>query len=69
MHYPSSVNSWGKRDQLKAKRHEKLLEIYADIAYATSAGHRSIQGLVVMFAGVPIWMANHPAAVRDSFYG
>ena len=54
MHFPSEVNPWGKRDQLKIKRHEKSLEIYADIAYAASAGHRSIQGLVVMFAGVPI---------------
>ena len=44
----------GERNQLETKRHEKLLEIYADIAYAASAGHRSIQGLLVEFAGVPI---------------
>ena len=67
MHFPSGVNSWGKRDQLKTKRHNKLLEIYADIAYATSVGHRSIQGLVVMFAGVPIgWQTTQQPFVTHS---
>ena len=67
MHFPAGVNAWGKRDQLKAKRHEKLLEIYADIAYATSDGHRSIQGLVVMFAGVPIvWQTTQQPFVTHS---
>ena len=67
MRFPSGVDPWGKRDHLKTKRHKKLLEIYADIAYATSAGHRSIQGLVVMFAGVPIgWQTSQQPFVTHS---
>ena len=60
MHLPRGVpNQWGARGQLKVQRHSKLLEVFADISYSGGAGHRSIQGLVVCFAGVPtMWMSS-----------
>ena len=56
MHYPQAIpgGDWGRRDQLKARRHQKMLEVFSDISYAAGADHRSIQGLVVYYAGVPI---------------
>ena len=56
MHYPQTIpgGDWGRRDQLKARRHQKMLEVFSDISYAAGADHRSIQGLVVYYAGVPI---------------
>ena len=56
MHYPQAIpgGDWGRRDQLKARRHQKMLEVFSDISYAAGADHKSIQGLVVYYAGVPI---------------
>ena len=56
MHYPQTIpgGDWGRRDQLKARRHQKMLEVFSDISYAAGADHKSIQGLVVYYAGVPI---------------
>ena len=56
MHYPQTIpgGDWGRRGQLKARRHQKMLEVFSDISYAAGADHRSIQGLVVYYAGVPI---------------
>ena len=45
---------WGRRGQLKVRRHQKMLEVFSDISYGANAGHRSIQRLVVCYAGVPI---------------
>ena len=70
MHFPSSVanGEWGARGQLKVRRHSKLLEVYADIAYAAAGqSHRSIQGLVVCYAGVPVpWQCNQQPFVTHS---
>ena len=56
MHYPQTIpgGDWGRRDQLKARRHQKMLEVFSDISYAAGADRKSIQGLVVYYAGVPI---------------
>eukprot|EP00435_Cladocopium_sp_Y103_P030555 s975_g7.t1 len=60
LHYSSKVqeNDWGKRGQLKVKRHDRLLEVYADIAYGTGSRHRSLQGLIIYFAGSPVAWAS-----------
>lgn len=50
---------WGARGQLKIPKHEKLIEVFADIAYGAGSGHRSVQGLAVYFAGVPMsWQSS-----------
>ena len=70
MRFPSSVanGEWGARGQLKVRRHSKFLEVYADIAYAAAGqSHRSIQGLVVCYAGVPVaWQCNQQPFVTHS---
>ena len=60
LHYSKNIqNKWGARDQLKVQRHERLLEVFADIAYGTGSGYKSIQGLVLSFAGAPIaWQSS-----------
>ena len=60
LHYPRYMhNPWGARSQLKVQRHEKLLEVFADIAYGTGNGHKSMQGLVLCFAGAPVaWQSS-----------
>ena len=56
MHFARTIpgGEWGHRNQLKAKRHQKMLEVFSDISYGASADHRSIQGMVVCYGGVPI---------------
>ena len=55
MHYPREIHQkWGARSQLKVQRHDKLIEVFADIAYGAGSNHRSIQGLVICFAGAPV---------------
>ena len=55
LHYPRWIKEkWWSRGQLKIQRHDKLLEVFADIAYGTGSNHRSVQGLVVCFGGAPI---------------
>eukprot|EP00435_Cladocopium_sp_Y103_P033382 s1981_g8.t1 len=69
LHYPAGVpaETWGPRNQLKVQRHVKLLEVFADIAYAAGGRHRSLQGLVVCFAGVPVaWLSSQQAFVTYS---
>ena len=60
LHYSKNIqNKWGARDQLKVQRHERLLEVFADIAYGAGSGYKSIQGLVLCFAGAPIaWQSS-----------
>eukprot|EP00438_Fugacium_kawagutii_P021543 Skav211544 [mRNA] locus=scaffold5431:11157:19385:- [translate_table: standard] len=61
LHYPAEVlgGDWGPREQLKVARNVNTLEVYSDIAFATSAGHKSVQGIVIYLAGAPIaWQAN-----------
>ena len=69
IHFPSGVanGEWGARGQLKVRRHSKLLEVYADIAYAAGSNHRSVQGLVICYAGVPVaWQCNQQPFVTHS---
>jgi len=69
MHYPQTIpgGDWGRRDQLKAKRHQKMLEVFSDISYAAGTDHKSIQGLVVYYAGVPIaWQCGVQTFVAHS---
>ena len=56
MHFSRAVpgRDWAHRGQLKARRHQKMLEVFSDASYGANADHRSIQGLVVCYAGVPI---------------
>lgn len=60
LHYTGKVHKvWGARGQLKVARHNKLIEVFADIAYGTGSGHRSAQGLAIYFGGVPIaWQSS-----------
>ena len=69
IHFPNGVanGEWGARGQLKVRRHSKLLEVYADIAYAAGSNHRSVQGLVICYAGVPVaWQCNQQPFVTHS---
>ena len=56
MHFSRAVpgRDWAHRGQLKARRHQKMLEVFSDASYGANADHRTIQGLVVCYAGVPI---------------
>ena len=46
LHYARKVkNLWGARGQLKIPRREKLIEVFADIAYSTGSGHIGTGGL------------------------
>ena len=60
LHYPREIHDkWGARGQLKVQRHDRLIEVYADIAYSAGPRHRSVQGLVICFAGAPIaWQSS-----------
>ena len=62
LHYSGVAEGWGKRDQLKVPRSQHLIEVFSDIAYASGSGHRSIEGLVVFFAGSPICWQSHQQA-------
>ena len=68
LHYPRRLQEpWGKRDQLKVKRHDKLIEVFADISYAAGTGHRSIQGIVLFQAGAPVaWCSSVQPFVTHS---
>lgn len=68
LHYPQEVKEkWGVRGQLKVQRHGRLLEVFADIAYGSGTGHRSMQGLVLCFAGAPIaWQSSTQPFVTHS---
>ena len=69
LHYPCGVpkETWGHNNQLHIERHEQLLEVYADIAYGSGSRHRSLQGLVVYFAGTPVsWLASQQPFVTYS---
>ena len=69
LHYSSSVpeNDWGKRQQLHVKRHDRLLEVFSDIAFGVGSRHRSLQGLIVYFAGSPIaWASSQQPFVTYS---
>ena len=68
MHYPKEIHQkWGARSQLKVQRHDKLIEVFADIAYGAGSNHRSIQGLVVYVAGAPVaWQSSTQPFVTHS---
>ena len=69
LHYPKGFprDRWGKRGQLKIERHENLLEVFSDIAFGAGSRHRSLQGLVVCFRGVPVaWQASQQPFVTYS---
>ena len=69
LHYPQGVpaETWGKRNQLKIERHCKLLEVFSDISFGAGSRHRSLQGLLVYFAGAPIaWQSSQQAFVTYS---
>eukprot|EP00435_Cladocopium_sp_Y103_P021236 s2552_g5.t1 len=64
-HFPN--DGWGERSQLKAQRNQHSLEVFSDIAYAAGAGHRSVQGILVYFAGSPIaWQSSQQPFVTHS---
>ena len=68
LQYTGKVHQlWGARGQLKIPRHGKLIEVFADIAYGTGSGHRSMQGLATFFAGAPIaWQSSSQPFVTHS---
>ena len=69
LHYPREVphGHWGARQHLKVARHQKLLEVYSDIAYAAGSNHRSIQGLVLFLGGCPIgWQTSQQPFITHS---
>eukprot|EP00435_Cladocopium_sp_Y103_P018479 s2475_g4.t1 len=69
LHYAGTIpeDDWGKRQQLKVKRHDRLLEVFSDIAFGVGSRHRSLQGLIVYFAGSPVaWGASQQPFVTYS---
>ena len=68
LHYPAGVpNKWGTQNQLKLQRHSNLIEVFAGISYATGSGHKSVQGLVLCFAGCPVaWQCSSQPFVTHS---
>ena len=45
----------------------KLLEVFSDISYGTAGDHKSVQGILVYFAGSPIaWEATKQPFVAQS---
>eukprot|EP00435_Cladocopium_sp_Y103_P036068 s3762_g9.t1 len=81
LHYGSTVpeNDWGQRQQLKVQRHDRLLEVFADIAFGVGSRHRSLQGLIIYFAGLTTGRAmlalvcsmteEPPSAIEKILYG
>lgn len=54
LHYEATCSeeeSWGKRQQLKVKRRNHLVEVFSDISYSGGRGHRSVQGLAIYLGG------------------
>ena len=69
LHYAGTVpeNDWGRRQQLKVKRHDRLLEVFADIAFGVGSRHRSLQGIIIYFAGSPVaWASSQQPFVTYS---
>ena len=69
LHYTKGPPSgpWAARQQLKVKRHDRLLEVFADIAYGAGANFRSVQGIIIYLGGVPIaWQSNQQPFVTHS---
>ena len=69
LRYPREIHDkWGVRGQLKVQRRDRLIEVFADIAYSAGPRHRSVQGLVICFAGAPIsWQSStQPFATRST---
>lgn len=69
LHYKAKWenDSWGRRQQLKVRRHARLLEVFSDIAYGTGPGNRSIHGLFVFLGGSPIgWQCSTQPFVCQS---
>ena len=63
----AKATGWGARDHLSVKRHDKLLEVFSDISYGTAGDHKSVQGILVYFAGSPIaWEATKQPFVAQS---
>lgn len=68
-HYSSTVpgGSWGGRNHLKVKRHERLLETFSDIAYGAGSKYKSVQGIIVYWAGVAVaWQSSQQPFVTHS---
>ena len=58
---------WGPRQQLMAKRHSYLMEVYSDVSYASAPGWKSTSGVAVYLAGAIIaWMTSSQPFVRQS---
>ena len=69
MHFSQTIpgGDWGHRGHLKAMRHPKMLEVFSDISYGANADHRSIQGMIVCYGGVPIaWQCGAQPFVAHS---
>ena len=69
LHYPQDVpaETWGMQNQLKIERHCKLLEVFSDISFGAGSRHRSLQGLLVCFAGAAVaWQSSQQAFVTYS---
>ena len=63
----TKASGWGARDHLSVKRHDRLLEVFSDISYGTAGDHKSVQGILVYFAGSPIaWEATKQPFVAQS---
>ena len=58
---------WGPRQQLMAKRHNYLMEVYSDVSYASAPGWKSTSGVAVYVAGAIIaWMTTSQPFVTQS---
>lgn len=58
---------WGPRQQLLAKRHDHLLEVYSDVSFAAATGWKSTTGVAIYVAGAIVaWMTSSQPFVTQS---
>ena len=58
---------WGPRQQLLAKRHDHLLEVYSDVSFAAATGWKSTTGVSIYVAGAIVaWMTSSQPFVTQS---
>ena len=64
---PHHNGAWGARDQLMVKRHERLLEVFSDISFATAANFKSTGGAAIFYGGALVaWSSSTQPFITQS---
>ena len=64
---PHYNGAWGARDQLMVKRHERLLEVFSDISFATAANFKSTGGAAIFYGGALVaWSSSTQPFITQS---